>query len=467
MYDLTSRNRLFSVSRHQELCAVTFSPHHGDLLISAATSGAVHFSDMRVNKPEIKQMNTKTPLSSLAYCPDGVRLAFGTMEQGVLLCDLRKASEPVVPGFLAHEPVCFLSWSGKRSREEARRRGSVASRRREIRGIAEPEGDHGGRSPGAESPSPNRRAANSLEAMGMAAGAEAGSSPRLQFSTGAGFPVRGNGNNRKNFVGELFDLSGAGPSVMNNSISLTGKRLVQQREEAGGPHDRLGRIGAKDEVSSVNIGSVVGSVAGIGGSASQGRILGGGGGRKFLESDEFLGGGERDDVLAPGNSSTSKPPPARSATNDGGGGELEGVPRGLSGQIHAQLQEASAAAASARAERAASLEVCEPPQDSNFSSLPFPTNFPTTAARNSTSSPGDQVVPDEDLLRTAIREVFREELDLAKRELQEEMRESFQDLAFDMSRQFHEQQMELESAIADLKSTMSKIVLRGSGMGGT
>ncbi|CAD7965614.1 unnamed protein product [Amoebophrya sp. A120] len=115
---------------------LSFSPHHSDLLISAHANGVIQFTDIKVgssstqsssnSKSEIiKSLNTKQKLTSLSYCNDGIRLALGTEDKGLLLFDLRKASDPVFPKVLMEEPVRFVKWSGSfnfgagKSRNEA------------------------------------------------------------------------------------------------------------------------------------------------------------------------------------------------------------------------------------------------------------------------------------------------------------------------------------------------------------
>ncbi|CAD7955743.1 unnamed protein product [Amoebophrya sp. A25] len=102
---------------------VSFSPHHGDLLISARSDGLLQFTDIKSGgaRQEIKSLQTKQGITSLSYCGDGVRLALGTQNKGVLLFDLRKASDPVFPKILLDQPVRHVSWS---SASSAKRRSS-------------------------------------------------------------------------------------------------------------------------------------------------------------------------------------------------------------------------------------------------------------------------------------------------------------------------------------------------------
>jgi len=71
------------------------------------------------NTSEIKTINTKQELCSLAYNPDGIRVALGTDEKGILLFDLRKASEPCSSEILTESPVCVLQWSRNKLKHSA------------------------------------------------------------------------------------------------------------------------------------------------------------------------------------------------------------------------------------------------------------------------------------------------------------------------------------------------------------
>lgn len=83
VFDLSTAALTSSQRGRGDVCNLTFSPHHADLLISASREGIVQFTDMKAVKSEIKSIDTKQQLRTLAYCPDGIRLAFGTEDSGI------------------------------------------------------------------------------------------------------------------------------------------------------------------------------------------------------------------------------------------------------------------------------------------------------------------------------------------------------------------------------------------------
>jgi len=109
-FNTAGESNLDSPNGLSEIAALAFSPHHKDLLLSAYSSGNVVFTDTNQRSASlsasktgtsatvpgvIKTIRTNRCLTSLSYCPDGIRLACGTIDEGVLLYDLRKTHNTI------------------------------------------------------------------------------------------------------------------------------------------------------------------------------------------------------------------------------------------------------------------------------------------------------------------------------------------------------------------------------------
>ncbi|KAG9306704.1 hypothetical protein G9A89_004251 [Geosiphon pyriformis] len=116
----TTALQTFENVHHQSIKGIAFSPQNSSLMCSSGLDKRIVLYDVG-KKVSLKTLYTDSPLTTLAFKPDGFTLAAGTMQGDIIVYDLRSLSKPM--GLLLgteHHPIQSLHFQDKEKIHEPR-----------------------------------------------------------------------------------------------------------------------------------------------------------------------------------------------------------------------------------------------------------------------------------------------------------------------------------------------------------